>query len=615
MGGTPMKKILSLLLTLLLLAALCGCGADSGALSAGFVSTALSPADSSPYEANKASAPAEEEMFTQRDLRASYDESSAIPIRFTGSSATAGADSVKISGSAVTITEEGTYLLSGSLRDGSLIVDAPDSAKLQLVLDGLDISSSTSAALYISGADKVVLTLAPGSENRLANGGSFVPVDGRNIDAALYSRQDLSINGSGSLSVISPAGHGVVCKDDLVITGGNLHIEAASHALDANDSVRFTDASMRATAGKDGIHCENKDEASPGFVYLAGGSLHIQAQGDGVSAGSSLTITGGSLDILAGGGSEEGSKSSSESWGGFPGGGFGGGRPGRPGGSGESRGFPGAMEESDAGTEESSTSKKGLKAGAALCIEGGDFVIDSADDAVHANSSLTINGGSFQIASGDDAFHAEESLTVNDGTICISQSYEGLEALHVVIHGGDIQLTARDDGLNAAGGVDQSGVQGGQDGRFGGHGFGSSDGSIVITGGTLAIRASGDGIDANGTLEISGGRITVTGPSLGDTTVLDYDISASITGGSFLGTGSTMMAQTFSSSSQGVISVSVGTQPAGTAITLTDARGNTLFRHSPELAYQIVILSSPDMISGESYTITVGSQSAVFEAS
>ncbi len=607
-----MKKYISCLLILaMLLAVLSGCG-DSRVntpLDSNGQMAATNGADQNHTDDGTAStvpdadfSQSDAEMFTDRDKRTTYDEAAAVKIELNGSTATASSNTVKIDGSTVQITEEATYLISGTLDDGMLMVNAPDTAKLQLVFNGVDITSSDCAALYILEADKVFLTLADGTQNSLSNGGSFTPMDENNIDAALYSKQDLTINGSGQLTVTSPAGHGIVGKDDLVITGGTLQVDAASHALDANDSVRFTGATLTATAGKDGIHCENNDDNSRGFVYVSGGSLNIQAEGDGISAGYYLHITGGTFDILAGGGYENGTQESSGNWGGFPGGG----------------GFGGGGRPRAVAAEEDSTSMKGIKSVSTMQIDGGTFTIDSADDALHADTSMTIHGGTYDIASGDDAIHAEETLTVNDGTIRITHSYEGLEALHILVAGGDIDLVASDDGLNAAGGTDASGF-GGRDDMFGGggHGFmsGNSDGSIVVSGGTLYINSSGDGMDANGTLEISGGHTTIVGPTSGDTATLDYDVSGTITGGTFIGTGSSMMAQTFSSSTQGVIAVSVGNQAAGTQITLADKTGNIVISYAPELSFQVVILSSPDLVSGESYTITVGSQSNTFEAS
>ena len=544
------------------------------------------------------------DMFTERDYRTEYDESGSVQIQLNGDSATASSDSVQISGTAITITEEATYIISGTLDDGMIIVNAPDTAKLQLVLNGVNMNSETSAALYILEADKVFVTLAESTENTLSNAGTFTAIDDNNIDSVIFSKQDLTLNGLGSLTITSPAGHGIVSKDDLVITGGTYSITSASHGLDANDSIRITgETSITIDAGKDGVHAENDEDPSLGFVYISNGTMNIEAEGDGMSAGAYMQIENGTFQITAGGGSENGTKESSDFWGGFRGG-MG---PGQP------------MEQADT-TSDSSTSMKGIKSTGDLSITGGTFTINSADDSVHSNTSLTVSGGVFEIASGDDAFHADETLTVTAGVINIAESYEGLEALHVDIQGGEITLVATDDGLNAAGGTDSSGTTGGRDGMFGGGrmdgGMSSaSNGSIVISGGTLYINASGDGIDANGSLEISDGYITIVGPNQGDTATLDYDTSAIITGGTFIGSGASGMAQTFSSSEQGVISINMGSQAAGTTITITDTEGSTLATFSPELPFSIIIFSSPSVVSGETYTVTAGAVSEKTTAS
>ena len=208
----------------------------------------------------------------------------------------------------------------------------------------------------------------------------------------------------------------------------------------------------------------------------------------------------------------------------------------------------------------------------------------------------------------DRDFEVGYAESESAGKINITESYEGLEGLSIEIQGGDIVLTASDDGLNAAGGTDQSGF-GGRRGNemFGGAGSGSSSGSIVISGGTINVTAYGDGIDSNGTLEITDGYITVCGPMQGDTATLDYDVSAVIAGGTFIGPGASGMAQTFSDAKQGIIAVGVGNQSAGTQIKLTDSKGNTVLTHTPELSFAVVIISSPDIISGDTYTMTVGS--------
>ena len=604
-----MKKTLSIILVLSLsLCLLAGCSRTSNSTGTDTVNTT---ADSADVDFSQA----DEDMFTDRDRRTEYDESNGVLIQLNGTSAAASSGSVKISGTTITITEEATYIISGTLDNGMIIVNAPDTAKLQLVLNGVSINSETSAPIYILEADKVFITLADGTENVLSNGGTFTAIDENNIDAVIFSKQDLTLNGDGSLTVTSPAGHGIVCKDDLVVTSGTYTVNSASHGLDANDSVRITGtANIMIDAGKDGIHCENTDDASLGFIYISNGMMNIEAEGDGIAAGAYVQVENGTFDLLAGGGSVNGSNASSGNYGGFMGGGGRGGM--RPGGS----------QNTTNTTDENSTSMKGVKAASSILINGGAFNIDSADDSVHSDLSVTINGGTFEIASGDDAIHAEDTLTITAGTINISKSYEGLEALHINVQGGDIKLVASDDGLNAAGGTDGSGMTGGRDAMFGGGGrpggmggmggmSSNSNGSIVISGGNLYINSSGDGLDANGTLEISGGYTVVVGPTQGDTATLDYDTSGIITGGTFIGTGASGMAQTFSDSEQGVIAVSVGNQSAGTKIVLKDKDGNTIIEHTPELNFAVVILSSPDMISGDAYTITVGSNSGEFEAS
>ena len=613
-----MKKTVSIIVGLVfLLSAFSGCTTNDG-------STVQSDSTSENQTVQVTDASfnnSDADMFSDRDFEVGYDESSCVNIVLSGDSVTATSDSVKISGSTVTLTEEAEYVLSGELNDGSVIVNAQDNSKLHLVFNGVNINSSDSAPLNIINADKVFVTLVEGTQNTLSNGGTFKTTDESNIDGVVFSKSDITFNGSGSLEVTSPAGNGIVGKDDLVITSGNYTVNCASHGLDANNSVRIANASITVDSGKDGIHCENSEDGELGYVYFSSGAFKTESEGDGISASNYVHIKDGSFDILTGGGSENGSKQSSDNYGGFMGGGHGGidvGGSNGMGGMNRPMSFTDATSDTDTYTDES-TSMKGIKSSGSMLIENGEFNIDSADDAVHSNLSVTVNGGTFQVASGDDGFHADENLTIYSGVINITECYEGLEALNVNVAGGDIKLKATDDGLNAAGGTDSSGTGGRGGDMFGGHGGmmggnGSSNGSVVISGGTLYINSSGDGIDANGTLEISGGYTTVVGPTQGDTATLDYDKSATISGGTFIGTGASGMAQTFSQSSQGLISLSVGNQSAGTTVNLKDSDGNTIITFSPELSFAVLIISSPDIVSGQTYAVEVGSYSGEFQA-
>ena len=598
------------LLCLLLVAALliAGCGNQGNVIEVVTDTT----------QANEVNVPTQvdsADLFSDRDYEVGYDESESAVITLNGDSAECSSNAVQINGSTITIIDEGTYILSGTLNDGMILVNSEKTDKTQLVLDGVTIQSETSAPIYILQSDKVFITLAPDSVNTLSNGGTFTAIDENNIDSVIFSKEDVTLNGFGTLSITSPAGHGIVSKDSLTITSGTYDISSASHALAGKDDVSIANAAFTITSGKDGIHGENADDTEKGFVYIESGAFDISAEGDGISASAYMQIQGGNFNINSGGGSVNAANQTSDSWGNFMGGG-------RHQNGNRDHGSKGNTTSTE--TTDDSTSIKGIKAAGDLVINGGTFTIDSADDAVHSNTNITVGGGTFEIASGDDAFHADETLTITSGTINITESYEGLEGLHIDVSGGDVMLVASDDGLNAAGGTDQSGFGGmrgndqfggGRPNGMGGMGSGNSSGSITISGGTIHVTASGDGIDANGTLTISGGYTTVCGPTKGDTATLDYDASAVITGGTFIGTGASGMAQTFSDSEQGVIAVSVGNQSAGTQITLTDLDGNVVISHVPELSFGVVILSSPDIIKGETYTITVGSASGEFAAS
>lgn len=544
-----------------------------------------------------------DDMFTNRDSNASYD-SDAIEIQLNGSSATCSSNKVSIDGGRITITDEGTYIITGTLDDGMIIVDAEDSDKPQIVLNNANITSASSAAIYVLEADKVFITLAEQSSNTLTNGGVYTAIDDNNIDGVVYSKQDLTFNGSGSLTITAPAEHGIVCKDDLVFTGGTYTITSASHGLDANDSVRISDGTFVIDAGKDGIHVDNSNNETKGFVYINGGTFNIEAEGDGIDASYYIQIEDGDFTMLCGGGYENGSQSSSDNWGNMGG-------PGNMGGGGR----PGGRSSGATTTDDASTSMKGIKGNSSILINGGTFNIDSADDSIHSNLSVYINNGTFEIASGDDGIHGDEALTITGGTINITQSYEGLEALEITISGGDIKLNATDDGINAAGGTDSSGL-GGRDQMFGGMGGGmssNSNGLITISGGNIFIYAAGDGLDANGSIVISGGYIISTGPTQGDTAILDYDNTATITGGTYIGVGSSMMVQTFSDGTQGTIAVRASAN-GGTKISITDTNGNELVSFTPETSFACIIISTPDLVKGTSYTISVGEQSGTFEA-
>ena len=529
-----------------------------------------------------------DEQFTDRDLNAFVDENESVLIQLDGKTAKVNDSSVSVQDGMITISKEGVYIVSGTLKDGMIIVDSGDLSKTQIVLNQADITAKSSAAVYVKSADKVFLTCMKGTENTLTNSGGFEPLDDTDIGGTVFSKQDLTLNGEGSLTIVSPSGHGIVAKDDLMITGGSYNVQSASHGVSANDSVRFTNSNMTIDAGKDGIHSENNEDDSLGYVYIKSGSLNIEAEGDGISAASDLQIDDGVFNVSAGGGIKNATQKNSADY----------------------DKFGGFFSQNTTESADDSVSMKGLKAGRSLLINNGEIVVDSADDAIHSNGTVVINRGSLTVKTGDDGVHAGGNLNICGGSLKIDESYEGLEGQNINISGGNIVSYSSDDGINAAGGNDSSGFGGIRGDKFGS----SSNGSVLISSGNLYFNASGDGIDSNGSLEIVGGTIVVSGPDFGDTATLDFDTSGTISGGTFIGLGASGMNQNFSkTSSQGVIMKNIDGGKSGVEVILEDSNGTVLTKNTADQGFSCVILSCPEIKKGSTYVLRIGSESYEIE--
>ena len=552
------------------------------------------------------------DMFTERDLAGTYEESGAVYVTLSDDGITGETAGVAINGQTMTITAEGTYIFSGTLSEGQIVVDA-DNAKVQIVFDNVDITCASSVAVYVKSAEKVFVTLAEGSQNTLRNTDEYVAIDDNNIDAVIFAKSDLTLNGTGSLTIVSAEEHGIVSKDDLKITGGTYDITAAGHALSGKDSVRIADGTFILTAEKDGIHAENADDEEKGYIYIADGDFTITSDGDGMDASNIVQIEDGTFDITAGSGAANSLKTHESD---MPGGGMSQNIE-RP--DGESMPEMGEKPDGenmpqDTTTDESGTSTKGIKAGGGMYLNGGTYQIDSADDSIHSNANITIADGTYTLATGDDGVHADDALIVNGGTITVTESYEGLEGLTVTINDGTIDITARDDGINTAGGTDQSGF-----GTFGDHfkGMDSADDEteettdnemwMELNGGYIHILAGGDGVDSNGDLTINGGEIYIDGPSDNGNSAIDYGdrSSAYVNGGMLVAIGSSGMAEGMSDSSkQKVLMVKLGEQMEAGDVVLTDSEGNVIVSYTALKSYDCVIISTAEVESGATYTLT-----------
>lgn len=460
------------------------------------------------------------------------------------------------------ISEGGVYRITGSVSDGRIRVCAPGEA-VTLLLDNASVACADRNPLYIEKAAQVTLALAEGSVNSLRGPGEDADVE--EINACVYAKTDLLITGSGALTVTADSGNGIVCKDALTIASVTLSVEAQNNGITGKDSLCVQSASVTVSAGEDALRSTNDSDDTLGYVTVSDSTLHLSAGEDGIQAQTALTVTGGACTVVSGGGSDV---------------------------------APG------------DSSAKGLKGGASVTLNGGVYSLDCSDDSIHSNGSVSVLDGSYTISTGDDGIHADETVVVTGGNIEIAKCYEGIEGAVVEISGGEISIVSSDDGINAAGGADQSGFGFGFAGGFGGErdSFGDSAYCIRISGGKITINASGDGVDSNGDLEVSGGALYISGPESSGDSALDYDGSASVTGGIVVAAGYDGMAQNFGSeSTQGSMLIRVGSVVTG-EIALSDADGTVLASFTPEKGYSCVVISCPGITADGAYTVQTGTK-------
>lgn len=547
-----------------------------------------------------------EDMFTDRDIEIGYDEEYSTKITSKNNSVSIDGNGAKIDGCNIIITDEGTYIFNGDFIDSQVVIEAENTDKIQIVLDGVNISNPSTAPIYVKQADKVFITLANESENSLSVTGEFVAIDENNIDAAIYSKDDITINGNGKLIITNEYGNGITSKDDMVITSGTYDINTSGHGIEGKDSVRIANGNFTITSGKDGIHSENSDDTSLGFIYIVNGTFSINAQGDGIDANNTLDIDAGEYNIVTCGGSSNAiAHTNSEMGFGFGNFHQGGNR------SFDSNGNMNGNNTDNSKTEDT-VSTKGFKATGNIIISSGVYNIDSCDDSIHSNSNIAINNGTFEISSGDDGIHADNNTSIIDGTINITKSYEGIEGQSINIAGGKVTLIASDDGLNASGGNDESSINGG----FGNDMFATDESAYIeISGGIISINADGDGVDSNGNLTVTGGETYVCGPTNNGNGALDYNGTAKITGGILVAVGSSGMAQNFGSTSTQCSMLITTQNTQSEEITVKDDSGNEIFSFTPEKQYNSVVISIPELIKGKIYNVTMGSDIQTVEMS
>lgn len=526
-------------------------------------------------------------IFSDRDLSGEY-YSQVSNITLNGGSVSIDGDGAECSGTDISITGDGTYIISGTLDDGRIVVNSV--GKVQLVLDNAEITCSDSSPIQIEAADKVFVTMAEGTENTLTDGSSYTFADEteNEPDAVIFSRDSLTLNGSGTLNINANYNEGIACKDDIVVAGCTLNINSVGNGMKGKDYVAVSGAALNITSQEDGIKSTNIEDENMGFVYFRDGTFNITAQEDGIQTDTEFIAEGGTFNIVSGGGADAAEPHQNNDFG------MGGGRG----------GWQGWDESLQTETTEDTVSIKGIKGGELVYISGGTFSINSADDTLHSNGAITINGGELEMKSGGDGIHADSQINIDSGSVIISRSYEGIEAADIVIGGGNVEVTASDDGFNASDGTQQGAM-----GTY-------SDASLTILDGEIYVDAGGDGLDSNGNMIINGGTVLVNGPTNSGNGAIDGNGEIISNGGLLIAAGSSGMAESPSSSStQYTVSAAFeATQTAGTLVTLCDESGKEITSFTPAKTFNHIVISSADIESGKTYTFYLGGSSSAAES-
>ena len=483
-----------------------------------------------------------------------WDSSTVVTITLNGDSISASSLSgVAISGAKVTIKSAGTYSISGALSNGQIVVEAANNSVVRLILNGASVSNAANASIYVGSAHKVIIVLAAGTNNVVMDNAGNV------VDGALFSRADLTICGSGSLTVNGNANDAIRSNDGLIIKSGTIAVTSVDDGICGKDYLVIKGGTVTVNSVGDSLKSDNTQDADRGYIYIEGGTIDVTStSGDAVSAETDILVANGTVTLTSGGG--------------------------------------GNVAKNDA------VSTKGLKGGVSVVIDNGDFAISSSDDAIHSNGTIFINNGIFSIATGDDAMHADVSLEINGGAFGITQCFEGLESAVIIINNGYIQINSSDDGINIA----ETNTDTPADP------FAPPLGGLWlhIKGGYIVVSAVADGIDTNGYMDMSNGVLIINGPTVNFDGAIDYGFGTfKLTGGTLVAVGSSGMAQGPSRiSTQYSVLVNLNSPQTPRLVNLQTASGEVVFTFSPTKTFQSIVFSSSKLATG-SYNLYLGGSS------
>ena len=498
------------------------------------------------YPALAQSGAQESQSVTSFQAQTSYDESQASQITLADQTATVTGQGASFSDQTLTITQAGTYVLTGSGKNIKLVVEAADTDQVHLVFQNLTLEGE-GTLLQINKAQEVVISLAEGSQNALTESQAN---DDEEVKATIHSQVPLTLNGTGNLTLTALTKNALEVEDDLKVLGGTYTVKAANHGFKTEGALAIEAATLTIEAGKDGLHAEHDETTERANISLNPTQLSIAATEDGVDAGNELTIKGGTITV--------------------------------------------------------SQSEEGLEARVIRQL-GGDVTIKSSDDGVNASA------GSSSKTSDTSATSKTTDASATSNTADTSSSASQATATPAATSQADQANKDKNATLPSppAGQAPPQGGQPPQNGQGPGGmppgGQEESDPSlqIILEGGTLTIDAEGDGIDSNGTVSISGGSLVVNGSVQGGNGPLDAAGDITITGGTVWALGTSDMLQGFA---QGSTQASITANIAGTAgqtLIILDANGKEVARQTASKDFQAVIMSSADLVDGQTYTIQV----------
>lgn len=463
-------------------------------------------------------------------------------------------------GKTLLINRPGVFSLKGKLDNSRILVNAKGE-DIVLILDGVEVHCSDTAPLYVYNASSVTLLLNGTSVNKFSDGANYSfgydfcsEVDG-DPNATIYSKDDLIIRGTGTLTVEANYNNGITSKDELSIINTTVNVKAKDNGINGKDSLTITNSDITVDAGKDAIRSTQDADSSLGWIQITDSNITVSALADGIQAETAVSLNNSSVYIKT----------------------------------------LGKADKNENLAE--SSSSKGIKvANGYLLVDGGNVLIDSADDSMNVTGDVMFANGNVTMSSGDEAVHSDNAILVNGGMIVITASNEGFEGKTVEVNGGEVYITAKDDGINTIGEYDDTNesknifeVQ--------------SDAYIAINGGKTVIDASGDGLDSNGNIYMTAGTLIVNGPENGGNGAIDYAGDFYLSGGTLVAGCAAGMAQAPDNATQNTLALNFGNMLSkGTCITVEGTDESFTFCLSKNA--ECVILSSPMLKSGETYTVS-----------